>query len=342
MAGRPDVDGAELRDILAAIAALGSLSDDDDALAALATELDCPPVRLRRRLADLADAGLLAVSDGDRYAIAPDVLSAHLLWSSFFSERRRAAIRFERLWAAADDARRGSMCAALGGLAGSDVPDDHPIVALVAIDLRALAAHDAARALAHVQSLAPGVPQVAASVIDVALEHLPNDRFARERVLLAAAEVLQRTADITVGWPRQLRVAQALWAGRPTDAATKTMVEHLTSAYKRLPIGRGPHDGQILAVVQRTLADSTRQHLTRHRHQPGCAMTVAVGCQQLLTVTFDTSAISPEDGASRRPARRLPTRPPRPRATLPRLPASWSAGSSGSRRTSSSSEQLMR
>jgi HEAT repeat protein len=288
-------DGHEFGELLALIAALSWLGSEETAvLEAVSKLLDIPLARLRRMLVDIADSGLLT-QQGDRFAITPDLLAGHLLWSSFFARERPIALRYRAVWDAFAPTTSDRLCAALGGLPSEAVSADDVEAAYVAESLRELAQRDAGSALARVQSLAPGLPWLAVRVVDDALDHLPDDAEARSRALLAASEALQRTPTFSEGWPRQLAVVAALFAGNPDPESIKTVEEHLTGVYKRVPVDRGPGDAYTLASVQAGLADLTLSFWSRRRSKPGTAEAAAIAARQLLTVTFSTTFMSPED-----------------------------------------------
>ena len=292
VASRPDVEADDLRALLAMVSALGAMEDAD--VETVATLLEMRHRDVRHRLSDLADAGLVMVT-GERYAIQPDLLSAHVLHDAFLAAGPLSGVRYDELWKAAGDAHHEAMCAALGGLHGFDVGQDTHVHDFVAAQLATLASVDASRALRLAQSLAPGLPDVGAGVVDVALQHLPDDDAQRETALLVAMEVLERVPDVAEGWPRQLKVSQALWSREATAEATKKTEEALTNVYKRLPVNTGPYDGHVLARVQDVLSETTADYWVRHRHEAGCARTIAAACQQLLAVLGELSRMSVED-----------------------------------------------
>jgi hypothetical protein len=289
---RPDAQDDDLHDVLAVAAALGPIGPAEDDLVASLLGLSVRTVR--HRIADLADAGLLAHS-GEQFAIAPDLLGAHLLQQAYLCGPVGSGVRYGEIWGAASEDRRDVMCSALGGLHGFDVTGGAVVSAVVGDALAALASVNAVRALARAQSLAPGLPDVALRVVDIAIARLPDGEQAGERALLVAMEVLSRVSDVSVGWPRQLAVAQAFFAGPGTEAAAKKIHEALTTVYKRLPRDTSVYDGHVLAHVQDVLADATCVYWDAHRGDPGCERTVALAAGQLLTVVSERSYISAED-----------------------------------------------
>jgi len=292
VAARPDVKEDDLRDVLAVVAALGPIGPADEDL--VASLLEVPARTVRHRIADLADAGLLAHS-GEQLAISPDLLAAHVLQQAHLAGARGSAVRYAEIWEAADEDRRDGMCSALGALHGFDVSGGAGVSAVVGDALAELAAANAVRVLTRAQSLAPGLPDVALGAVDIAVGALPNEKQARERALLVAMEVLSRVSDVSAGWPRQLAVAQAFFARSGTNGATKKIHDALTTVYKRLPRNTSVYDGHVLAHVQDVLADATSAYWTAHRGEPGCTRTVAIAASQLLTVVSERSYTSAED-----------------------------------------------
>ena len=290
----------EILELLAITAALTYLDlEETDVVETVAGMLDTSATAVRRRLHDFADAGLVT-QNAERFALTPDILSGHILWSSFFAERPAVGLAYQGLWDGLADGHVGRLCNALGGLPSQAVERDHPIADYVAEQLTARARSDPG-ALELTRAVAPALPSLAASVVDVALEHLSTDTGARARALVAAAEALARTPEFSEGWPRQLAVTQAVFAGpqgdesEPAEAARKKITEELTKVYSRVPLGVGPRDGEILATVQHEMARTTREFWRRHRDEAGAAEAIAIAARQLLTVTFDNHYASAED-----------------------------------------------
>lgn len=290
----------EILELLAITAALSYLDlDESETVESVASMLDTSVTTTRRRLHDFADAGLVT-QNAERFALTPDILSGHILWSSFFAQRPAVGLAYQTLWGVLAGVHVVRLCNALGGLPSQAVERDHPIARYVAEQLTARARNDPG-ALELTRAVAPALPWLAASVVDVALEHLPADPGARARALVAATEALARTPDFSSGWPRQLAVAQAIFAGpqddesEPAEAARKKITDELTKIYSRVPLGVGPREGEILAAVQHEMACTSRDFWRRHRDETGAAEAVAIASRQLLTVTFDNHYASAED-----------------------------------------------
>ena len=285
---RPDVAADDLLDTLAVASALGPIGEDDHQVIADLLQLSTRVVR--NRLADLADVGLL-VDSGGQGAIAPDLLAAHVLREAYFSERL-PALRYREIWDAADEARRDRMCAALGGLQRFEFNDRAGVEQLITEALTAQAAEAPAAALSRAQSLAAGLPGAAVAVIDAVLDAAGKDR---PRLCRVAMEVLSRVGDFSIGWPRQLAVAQACYASDYGERDDKAIRDGLTEVYKRLPINTSRFDGQVLALVQEVLDEVTSDYCAVHRGEPGATMAVAVAAGQMLRVVSERSYLSPEN-----------------------------------------------
>ena len=288
----------EVSELLAVIAALTYVDLDETAVVGAVVDLlGMKEIRLRRLLHDFADAGIVAQRQ-QRFAVTPDILSGHILWSSLFAENPRVALRYDDLWAALAPLSIDRLCTALGGLPSQSVGNDHPAGRFIAAELlhRAEAGE---QVLALTRAVAPALPWLAAEIVDVALTHLPAEPRARARALVAAAEALARTPSFDQGWPRQLAVAAAAFASAGSDeteeAARKRVSDDLTTVYSRVPIDVGPDEGRILAVVQHEMADTTKSFWRRHRNEPGAAEAVGIAARQLLSVTFDSHYASVED-----------------------------------------------
>ena len=289
----------EVVELLAIIAALTYLDLDELDLQAAVVQLSgISEIRLRRLLHDFADAGIVTQSS-QRFAITPDILSAHILWISFFANEPTVALRYETLWGRTASHSLSRLCDALGGLPTQSVTAEDPIGRFIAQELlgRAKAGE---QVLDFIRAIAPAMPWLAAQIVDTALEHLPDEPRSRSRALVAAAEALERTPSFEEGWPRQLSVAASAFAGpegdesEPDQAARTRITEGLTKIYTRLPHDLVPHEGQILAGVQQEMVDATTKFWRRHRDMPGAAEAIAIASRQLLTVTFGNSYTTAE------------------------------------------------
>jgi hypothetical protein len=286
-ARRSDVVADDYRDCLALVALLGGVTDADVTL--LGEQLAVAPRRVRNRLEDLTDAGLLH-SDPSTRPVVPDLLAAQIVRDAFFSERQ-PAIPFAEIWAACDQDQRTRICTGLGGLAGFDVCDRADVSGLLATALRDDAAAMPLRALQRAESVAPGLPTAALVCVDAVLDVLPTGDT--ERLCRTALGVCDRISDFSAGWPRQLSLAETYYAD--TSGEMTAVTEALTHVYKRLPVNTSRFDGLVLAEVQRLLVEVTASWAAEHAGRPGAARTLALAARQLLTVSSERSYVSAED-----------------------------------------------
>ncbi len=198
---------------------------------------------------------------------------------------------YDELWQAAGDARHDAMCSAIGTLAGVVIAHSAKAPEVVHDALRHRAAVEPTRALNQALSIAPGLPSIAAEIVDTTLSGLADPP---EALLLMATNVLSRVSDISKCWDRQLAVARLFFAKERSSDAVKSIKEALSTVYQRLPVNVSVYDGQILAYVQDVLSETTTRYWEQHRSEPGCARAIAVAAGQLLTVMSERSYMSPE------------------------------------------------
>jgi hypothetical protein len=297
--GVDDATEHDVSDLLAAISALTYIDLQETVAVELIGDLcGVSQVQIRRLLLDFADAGIV-IQSGHRFAIAPDVLSGHILWSSFFAARPRAALPYERVWSSLAPTCVARLCDGLGGLPTQCVGPDQTLGRFIATQLLDRAKRGE-QVLDLTRAVAPALPWLAAEIVDAALEHLPADPGSRARALTAAAEALARTPSFEEGWPRQLAVAAAAFANEGSEseqhrAARKRVTDDLTSVYSRVPFDMGPDEGSILAGVQHEMARASKVFWRRRRAEPGVPAAVAVAARQLLTVAFEKHQTTAED-----------------------------------------------
>ncbi len=287
-----DPDRRVIREVLALVAALERVGrDDEELLERLAQLTELGRRGLLRVLADLADAGLLADSNGS-YFVTPDLLGEHVLWAAFFSSKWQPTITYSEVWRAASPKYIMQLVRALGRLPGGSDVDDSPALNVPRADLlrRAQSATDETigNVLVMAREIAHGAPRLATDLVDIGLTRLPPSGKQRDHALTTACEAMERVGAIDIGWPRQLAVAAATYAS-PVDEKTITAaIKALSSVYQRVPLNTSERDGVLLAGVQRTLAQLTMDYWKAHGSEPGVAQAIAVASRTLLTVTFES------------------------------------------------------
>jgi len=293
-----DPDRRVIREVLALVAALERVGRDDaELLGQMAQLTELGQRGLLRVLADLADAGLLADTNGS-YSVTPDLLAEHVLWAAFFSSRWQPTITYSEVWRAASPKYIMQLVRALGRLPGGANVDDSPSLKAPRADLltSAQSATDATigSVLVMAREIAHGAPRLATDLVDIGLTRLPPSGKQRDQALTAACETMERVGMIDIGWPRQLAVAAATYAAPVDEKTTTAAIKALSSVYQRVPMNTSERDGALLAAVQRTLAQLTIDYWKEHGSEPGVPQAIAIASRTLLTVTFE-SHFTPAD-----------------------------------------------
>jgi transposase-like protein len=297
-----DPDRRVIREVLALGAALERVGrDDNELLDHMAQLTELGRRGLLRVLADLADAGLLADSNGS-YFVTPDLLAEHVLWAAFFSSKWQPTIAYTEVWRAASTKYGMQLVRALGRLPGGSAVEDNPAFQTPRADLLAYAESSTdetiGSALIMAREIAHGAPRLATDLVDIGLRRLPPCGNPRDRALTAACEAMERVGEIDLGWPRQLAVAAATYAAAADDKTTLAVVKALSSVYQRVPVNTSERDGALLAGIQRTLAQLTLDYWKAHGGEPGVAQAVAIASRTLLTVTFESHFTRADDPRS--------------------------------------------
>jgi hypothetical protein len=293
-----DPDRRVIREVLALVAALERVGrDDEELLDRMAQLTELGRRGLLRVLADLADAGLLADSNGS-YSVTPDLLAEHVLWAAFFSSRWQPTITYSEVWRAASPKYIMQLVRALGRLPGGSDVDDSPALNVPRADLLTYAQSATDETIGTVlvmaREIAHGAPRLATDLVDIGLKRLPPSGKQRDHALTAACEAMERVGAIDIGWPRQLAVAAATYAAPIDEKTTAAAIKALASVYQRVPLNTSERDGALLAGVQRTLAQLTIDYWTEHGSEPGVPQAIAIASRTLLTVTFE-SHFTPAD-----------------------------------------------
>jgi transposase-like protein len=291
-------DRGVIREVLALVAALERVRrDDEELLERMAHLTELGRRGLLRVLADLADAGLLAESNGSYY-VTPDLLAEHVLWAAFFSSKWQPTITYGEVWRAASPKYLMQLVRALGRLPGGSDVDDSPALSAPRADLLAYAQSATDETIGSVlimaREIARGAPRLATDLVDIGLKRLPPLGTQRDHALTAACEAMERVGAIDIGWPRQLAVAAAAYAEPADEKTTAAVIKALSSVYQRVPMNTSDRDGALLAAVQRTLAQLTLDYWKAHGSEPGVPQAIAIASRALLTITFE-SHFTPAD-----------------------------------------------
>jgi hypothetical protein len=286
-------ESRELRELLAIVAALGSLNRDDGTGIAAAASLVGPSQQaIRRWLNELADLGLL-IESGGTFAIKPDLLSEHVLVSSFFPSRWQPTLSYRDVVNAFAHAHLLDLCTALG---------QAPLAQLNSRDPGLTALHEALRPVLNgpelesaarvLHELLPGAESLILGDFERLIQRIEQQPdLLSDAVGLRLIEATQRiTQRLDVGWTLLMRLMALATSTEVSDAARKAMQD----IFLRVPLNTSAQDEWILAQVQMILADATRDYASAAR--TGAEMTAAAAAAHaLLTVMFETSAMSVEE-----------------------------------------------
>jgi hypothetical protein len=287
----------EREELLAIVAAVRSINPDDEQVAAAIEELTgLGPVALRREMNALADSGPV-VARGGLYMIKPDLLSEQILRHSFFDMSRSAIIDYGRLYATFAPLGRSPLLEALGA-AGVE---EEAVERLAVVRRDVLGRIDnvgeagAATYARFVRALAPGLPRLAAEILDALIERLPSlDDDAADEVAVELVGALVRLNYIDLAWRRLMQLGELIFA-RTADQATKQWVEAVTSVYRRLPIDTYGDEGRTLAIVQHSICEESRAYWEASDLTYPAAKTASYAARALMTLVFDTHRSSAED-----------------------------------------------
>ena len=279
-------DPRQLREVLAIVAALGSLdSSDEDVLARVAGLVGFAPRAVGEWLSELADLGLL-IEAHTVYSVKPDLLAEHTLASSFFTMRWRSGLSYEDVLGAFPN-RLPDLAAAIGRLPQGLLDPTHAGVRALRHALLAPAARgDLATSASLIQHALPGAEDVLLTDLAALLAHIEEGHLELSgplaKSLIDASQRLNQAAHLHLGWDLLLRVASIASDTEVLDEARKAM----HSIYERVPVDASAQDGLILSVVQQAIAQATRRHARRAK-TPGQRRSLAIAGQALLTVIFE-------------------------------------------------------
>lgn len=275
----------ESRAALALVAALGTLDlgDPEEAQAAADVLEDRSP---RRRLDQLADAGLVVEDEPRRFTIKPDIVREHTLRFSFFPDDRRPVLRYEDVYAAFAPRRLRSLLQSLGDARIDLAPGADQVLQLVRAQLNALLGQAAsARELAVVtelvRALGPGGAETGLGTAEqllVRIGMLDSDDFdAVGRVLVEALSAAKFGRDqLPRAWALLLRLAR-IALQREAPETRKSVLAEIDSIYSAVPINYSSADPYLLAYIQQAVSNETLAWWERESDLPG-ALKVGAAC----------------------------------------------------------------
>ena len=282
-------DSRQLRQLLAIIAALGSLNCHHlDTINRVAYLIGFDPLAVKGWLAQLADLGLAVETPDGLYTIKPDLLAEHVLASSFFSTRWRAQLSYADVLEAFPT-NLAELSSAVGRLPPGLLNAAHPGASAFRHALRErLTTATLAHCAQLVRNALPGAEDLLLD--DLAglvarLEETPEElSIAVVKPLIEATQRISQIEHLHLGWLLLLRIASI---ATDTDACDEVRTA-MRAIYQRVPTDSSAHDGMILSVVQQAIAQATRSY-ARRATAPGQRRAIAMAGQAMLTVTFEAT-----------------------------------------------------
>lgn len=281
----PSPESRQLRELLAIVAALGSLNSEDAQLVgAVAGLIGFAPRAITRWLAELADLGLATETDEGIYAIKPDLLAEHVLASSFFSARWRAQLPYAELL---DALPLNKLTMVIGRLSPGLLDRTHPAAREFRNHLLArIADVDSACGAELLKQALPGAEDLLlddfAEFINKLEANADAPTLKTVKPLVAATQRISQIEHLHLGWLLLLRIASLCTEEDALAEVRSTM----RAIYQRVPTDTSAHDGRILSVVQQAIAQATRSY-ARRATASGQQRALAMAGQALLTVTFE-------------------------------------------------------
>jgi hypothetical protein len=283
------------RAALALVAALGTLNVGDQAEAeAAAAALE--ETALRRRLDELADAGLLVEDEPKRFTIKPDILREHTFRFSFFPDNGRPVLRYDDAYAAFAATRLRSLLQSLGDARIDLAPGAGGALALVRAELiTRLDGATTAAELAHVaelvRALGPGGADTGLTIAERLLDKmrlLARDEFdAVGRILVDALSAAKFGRDqLPRAWRLLLRLARLAFAEEAPETKEAVLAE-IRGIYSAVPINYSSNDPYILAYVQQAVSDETLAWWESEADLPGAAPVAAAAVKPAFALQLE-------------------------------------------------------
>lgn len=283
------------RQLLALLAALDGIEDDDEAMIGeVAGMLRISPAQVLDGLEQLAESGLV-IADRSRHRIKPDLLAEHVLFALTLTERWQLALDYRLIFERFGERHLPRLVKAIGALPFS-LFDDEVAERLYGLE-RAVTSvvelEDPAYAAALVRELCHGRPVTAKRLAFLLLDRITSSDDEPDVGLINhLREGAMRMADFDRSWQLLLRLGAV---SGDSSAALKAVGEAMSETYQRIPEGDSS-SGAILAAVQDSLAVETRRFW--RRRPPGAARAVALAIKPMLMVTFEISRTSPDNPMS--------------------------------------------
>jgi len=285
-------DMSRQRQLLALLAALDGIeADDEELVAEVGSALRIAARSVGEGLEQLAECGL-AVSERRRYRIKPDLLAEHVLFALTLSGNWETALDYRDVFERFGPTRLARLVKAVGALPAGLIDDAAAgrLAGLQAGVEQAVRSRPPVEAAALVRALCRPLPRFARGL---AIELLNRVRRPGEpppaQVVEALRDGAMQIADFPQSWRLLLRLG-AECAG--SIDLSEAIAEAMGETYERLPEGDAS-SGAALAWVQDSLASETKRFWASR--PVGAASAVALALRPMLTLSFETRRISPDN-----------------------------------------------
>jgi hypothetical protein len=294
------VDSRQIRELLALIAAVGSLRlDDIDDVAAATAILGGDRPQLRRQLAEVAEAGIVEQVD-HIYTIKPDIVREHLLRASFFPESgKQPLLRYQDVYAAFAPHRLHALLEALGQARVDTTPAAAEALATIRRDLfalleRATTATELQTVMLAARGLGAGGAAIVRELVEAVLDRPDRlDRLDADAADQVALQLVEALAAAKLGrdqlpptWRLLLRLATVVCGRSELPRACEAAMSEISGIYGSAPINYSASDLYVLAHIQRAVREQSEAWWAEARGQPGAAR-VAAAVRTALTLQLE-------------------------------------------------------
>lgn len=295
------VDSRQIRELLALIAAVGSLRlDDIDDVAAATAILGGDRPQLRRQLAEVAEAGIVEQVD-HIYTIKPDIVREHLLQASFFPESgKQPLLRYQDVYAAFAPHRLHALLEVLGQARVDTTPAAAEALATIRRDLfalleRATTATELQTVMLAARGLGAGGAAIVRELVEAVLDRPDRldrlDADAADQVALRLVEALAAAKlgpdELPPTWRLLLRLATFVCGRSGLPRACEAALSEISGIYGSAPINYSASDLYVLAHIQRAVREQSEAWWAEARGQPGAACVAAAVVRTALTLQLE-------------------------------------------------------
>lgn len=291
------LDARDTRELLAIVAAVGVFDTDDPQDVQAAEALSgFGAAELRRRLDELADAGLVVEDPPGQFAVKPDVVREHIQRFSFFPDAGRALLRYERVYELFGH-RLEALLSALGESGAETAPAAGSALRRVQRDFeRLLDSAETPRQMLEVAALAVRLGAGASSVATVVADRLIArlDDLGDEEVEQLAPVLVELLSIAKFGrdrfpqaWRLLLVLARHVSARPRATHSRETVRKAITEIFASAPMNYSSRDIEVLGYMQDTVRSESQQWWHEEHSLPGAAEVGAILVAPAFTLQLE-------------------------------------------------------